>query len=177
MKKFNLYKKTPIYFLIITVLFLSSCELFNDDNDTSDQLPEATQTGENTFGCLINGKPFVVTNTSQQTAIYQQGQLQFGVNIGVGNNDETIAFNLVNPLMVGESYNLTENDYKAGYTKRIGDKICIYQFEKTFEGSIIFTKIDLNNYIISGRFSFSTKKIGCEDIKITDGVFDLKYIP
>jgi hypothetical protein len=57
---------------IILILFasfaLNSC---SKDDDNQQELPIATQTGRNTFGCFINGVPFIVKNTSMQSAIYQ----------------------------------------------------------------------------------------------------------
>lgn len=42
------------------VMLLAACN--NDDDaltkNPSDELPPATQTGEQTFGCLTDGKPF-----------------------------------------------------------------------------------------------------------------------
>jgi len=164
--------------LIGILLTVNSCSKKNDPTLTPlEQLPEATQTGKGTFGCLINGEPFVVNNTSQQVAIYQGGQLQFGATLDINNNDESISFNLINPLENGIAYSLIEINYKSGYSKRKGNIICMYEFENTYAGNVIFTKIDRINYIISGTFEFSTNKNGCKDIKITNGRFDLKYIP
>jgi len=45
-----------ILLLLLTTFTLSCCN--NDDDNPQnplDQLPPATQTGANTFGCLING--------------------------------------------------------------------------------------------------------------------------
>ena len=45
--------------LIITMLMLLCAASCKKDNKNEDQLPPATQTGANTFGCLVNGKVFV----------------------------------------------------------------------------------------------------------------------
>ena len=76
-----------IILILITTFTLSCCNK-EDDNPQNpiDQLPLATQTGANTFGCLINGEPFVVTNTSLQTAIYQDGGLLIGGQKNINNN-------------------------------------------------------------------------------------------
>ena len=48
---------------IIFVFFLlmnTNCKKDDDDTKTAlEQLPQATQTGAQTFGCLIDGKPFI----------------------------------------------------------------------------------------------------------------------
>ena len=68
-----------IFLLLITSFALWSCDN-KDDNPSNpiDQLPPETQTGANTFGFLVNGKPVNIKNTSQQTAIYQGGLIQLG---------------------------------------------------------------------------------------------------
>jgi len=172
--------KTTLYALLLVFPLwgLGGCK--NDDDSTTnpiDQLPPATQTGENTFGCLVNGEPFVIKNSSNLSAIYQGGILQLSGNIGVGNNDETVGFNLLDPLEENKAYSLIENIYNSGYTLRKGDFICIYTFEDTFEGAIKFSKIDRINYTISGTFEFSTETDDCETINITNGRFDMQYIP
>ncbi|WP_418602421.1 hypothetical protein [Hwangdonia sp.] len=67
-----------LLFVLSLTLSLSCCNKDDNPRNPIDQLPPATQTGENTFGCLVNGEPLVITNSREQVAIYQQGQLQFG---------------------------------------------------------------------------------------------------
>ena len=54
---------------------------------------------------------------------------------------------------------------------------CQYDFEDTYQGKIVFTNIDEENFIISGIFQFSTVNDECENIDITNGRFDIQYIP
>ena len=154
--------------ILKTILLLFAIIFFNcENNDPEEQLPPITQTGENTFGCLINGEPFVVRNTSKQVAIYQQGQLQFGAN--------GISIILGNPLEINTKYSLIgQASYYINPNPQLG---CHYEFEDSYNGNVTFTKIDRTNYIISGTFEFSTKTNDCEDVQITQGRFDLKYIP
>ena len=75
-----------IILFIGILLTLNSCSKNNETELTPlEQLPEATNTGKGTFGCLINGEPFVVRNTSKQVAIYQQMKVwtYFGSTLGV----------------------------------------------------------------------------------------------
>ncbi|MDT0650604.1 hypothetical protein [Autumnicola edwardsiae] len=60
--------------LILGLLFNTSCN--NDDDQPRkpiDQLPAATQTGQQTFGCLINGEAFIPDNLGRgrPNAFYQ----------------------------------------------------------------------------------------------------------
>lgn len=157
------------FFLLMLTTFTLSCCSNDDDTPTNpvDQLPPETQTGANTFGFLVNGVPLNVTNTSQQTAIYQQGQLQLG---GGG-----ITIIQSNPLSINTPYSLIN---KARYIKNPNPQLgCHYEFENAYQGTINFTKIDTVNFIISGTFEFSTVTDDCENINITNGRFDLQYIP
>ena len=97
-----------IFLLFLTTFALNSCD--KDDSKPQnpiDQLPIATQIGKNTFGCLINGKPFVVSNTSNQTAIYQGGILQIGGSIDNSNMDINIILKIGESISVNSIYNLT----------------------------------------------------------------------
>jgi len=158
-------KILKIFFVIIII---TSCN--NDDNSSKnpiDQLPPETQTGANTFGFLVNGEPINITNTSNQTAIYQGGFIQFG---GGG-----IYMIVSEPFIINTQNNLTgKARYLVDPNPQLG---CHYEFKDTYEGYVKFTKIDRLNYIISGTFEFSTVTDNCDDIKITNGRFDLKYIP
>ncbi|QTE24296.1 hypothetical protein [Polaribacter cellanae] len=50
-------------FFLKTTLFLFALTLSNcEKNDPQDQLPPITQTGENTFGCIINGEVLIPQN-------------------------------------------------------------------------------------------------------------------
>lgn len=167
--------------LLFTISFTLSCCNNDDDNNSQnpiDQLPPETQTGANTFGFLVNGEPINVTNTTQQTAIYQGGILQFGGGIDNSEIDIGVVIILENPIAVNIDYDLTNHPtYSARFSLREGELNCYYSFEETYEGSVTFTKIDTENFIISGRFEFSTITDNCENINITNGRFDLQYIP
>lgn len=64
--------KYALFLLLITTL---SCHNDDDDNppvDPVDQLPEATQTGAGTFGCLLDGEVFLPGNTPNNLdCVYQ----------------------------------------------------------------------------------------------------------
>lgn len=71
-----------------------------------------------------------------------------------------------------------EGTARARYTKETQEGIfCFYEYENTYEGYVKFSKIDTNNYIISGTFEFSTVTEDCDTIRITNGRFDMRYIP
>lgn len=168
--------KNLIYFILLLPLFsLIGCEDDDDNTPTNpiDQLPPATQTGANTFGCLINGEPMAITNSLNMTAIYQGGGIYFG---GGG------AYMIVlDPFAINISYefmDIGEGTARAKYTKEIQEGVfCFYEYGDTYEGFVRFSKIDTTNYIISGTFELSTVNDDCETVHITNGRFDMRYIP
>lgn len=163
-------------FLLLTIITTFSCCNKNDDDQPTnpiDQLPPATQTGAGTFGFLVNGEPANVTNTSQQTAIYQGNGVQFGAG-GIG-------IVVLDPLEIGVNYqfmDVGQGQARARYFIDPNPQLgCHYVYNDTYQGSVRFTKIDTVNFIISGTFEFSTVTDDCENINITNGRFDLQYIP
>jgi hypothetical protein len=169
--------KTMVSVLLLGLLVgFSSCELLsgNEPQTELEKLPPITQEGKNTFGCLVNGKALVAPTTMDITAIYQQGNLQLGGGVEENDVDKDITIFLGDPLVIGTEYSLVDHSM---YRDKNSLTTCRYEFEDTFSGSIIFSKIDRTNYIISGTFEFSTVTIGCDTVRITDGRFDIQYIP
>ncbi|MFZ5972134.1 MAG: hypothetical protein ACOYXA_11125 [Bacteroidota bacterium] len=58
-----------------------------------------------------------------------------------------------------------------------GETQCRYESTEFASGNLIITRFDKVNFIISGRFELRATHNGCDDIVITDGRFDIKYIP
>ena len=82
---------------------------------------------------------------------------------------------LGDPLEINQQYDLTgQARFFVDPNPQVG---CQYNFVNTYEGSITFSKIDRVNYTISGTFEFSTVTDNCVDMKITNGRFDMRYIP
>ena len=169
--------------ILITTFTLCSCDKDNDKpTNPVSQLPPATQTGENTFGCLINGEPFVVSNTSNQTAIYQDGGLLIGGQKNINNNLTQVSMfiseaNIGAIIAENNSYVLNSNSVPKG-EYYIENQNCFYFTSSNYTGSLMITKIDNINFIISGKFEFKSISENCADIiNITNGRFDLQYIP
>ena len=184
MKKTNNFiSKLPFYILLFfTAIFLQSCELFGDDNDAPPKLPEATQTGKNTFGFKLNGEVVNITNTSKQVAIYQNGGLIIGGQLKENGKLRQVSLflsetNLGELISENNSYILNSNKVPKGeYYNELDD--CFYFTTPSYIGNITITRFDKINYIISGKFNFNAYSDTClNSIKVTEGRFDLKYIP
>ena len=89
----NSVSKNIILILIISTFFACCTK---DDNPTPaptpiSQLPQATQTGLNTFGCLLDGEVFIpgITNNSYQ-CFYQLVNGEYFFNVSANNSKNNI---------------------------------------------------------------------------------------
>ena len=139
-----------------------------------DYLPPFTQTGEYTFGCLVNGEAFVPDNRGDITAIYQQGVLILGADAKVNDFTQGIGIDLKAQMIKERSYILSSDPERSiEYT----GSTCRYEYEDLIEGILTISHFDSINYIVAGTFEFITATKGCDTIRVTDGRFDIPYIP
>lgn len=156
---------------------MSSCNKDDDPITPIDQLPPATQTGAGTFGCLVNGQPFI-DNSGSFNCFYQlvNGGYYFGiegtdekydiVDIGLFTNEKLIED--------GQTYVLLENipgnAFGSGYflsTNNSGEGATTNESEN---GQLKITKLDFENFIVSGTFSFDLlNPTTGETVKIRNG--------
>ena len=69
--------KTILLCSLALLLSAGSCK-----KNAENQLPPATQTGANTFGCLINGKPFTATrHTPRGLSGLYDGTVTYAINL------------------------------------------------------------------------------------------------
>lgn len=179
-------KLNSLIFILSIILLFSSAKCENDDTpiDIINELPPETQTGEQTFACLINGEPFVPSKLGRNSprAFYQyaSGAYTLGISAGIGGGVEMITV-LVGGIDIPE---LTEGRYSL--TKRQSGNFHGEYLEgggldlrsstsSDNPGELIITNFDRENFIISGTFSFTIKDENDDPIEITAGRFDLNY--
>jgi len=176
--------KTRNFINLILLLLLASCDGCKKDDPKPltelEKLPPPTQEGKNTFGCLVNGKAFVPATSIDAGAVYQLGFLNIygarfkpfqtlSLNIYEGNNG-TVSLSKYDLNKFPDSY------AKASF--QIDElSSCQYEPQNCISGTITLTKIDRIKYIVSGTFDFTTLSKGCDTLKITNGRFDIRYIP
>ena len=166
--------------IILFSLLLSLTVFFGCDDDTKapiDQLPPATQMGENTFGCLINGEAFVVGNGFDEGMVAQYQFNTFSISTSKFENDEFVASIIFaiesNPVQLNQTYEFdTLNDFTE-----FSNIVCRREKENLISGSMVLTRFDTQARIVSGTFEFTTFNPDCGDtIRITDGRFDLRNL-
>ena len=186
--------------LCLYVLFFAfaSCKSCKKELTTADliaQLPPETQTGANTFGCLIDGVPFVPTGTGSFTypdypiiggyrnALPPVYYNRTNVEISARKPYTNLSFYIRNVNQVG-TYNLNSNvspntvnpqNYALYITS--GDALPETEYITTtvYTGQVEITKADTVNRIVAGRFSFkAVNKASGKTVEITNGRFDKK---
>jgi hypothetical protein len=172
--------------LLLTTFALSCCDKDNDRPLTElEKLPPATQTGAQTFGCLIDGVAFVPPKfgTNAPSAFYQFVGGSYTLSISGRRADSSNLKGVIigcidMPIIQETTYSLKEktvNNYFGSYL--IGGGI-YGEFNSTNieSGTLTITNFDSSNFIISGTFSFKGKEINTgETVEITEGRFDMQY--
>lgn len=167
-------------------------------------LPDATQSGLITAGCLINGKPWVANKDYifADRAVYAQyGQLSY--NIGrderlfmwfdkvVSKNKDEIAIydkfifdiTAIKELGIYNPSNTSKFKIEFGQSDYIHNISTSYILDSRVDPYINITKLDTINKIVSGQFDFRVVRkyftyIDYNDtIRISKGRFDALYSP
>ena len=135
-----------------------------------DKLPPATQTGQGTFGCLINGKAYITKSSSQVGAVYQLSFLQFGADYP----DHNIGILINKAPIINKVYDLTNlGESLCHFNSRSDSKYCDYPPQNTTYGHVIITTFDTLKKVVSGTFEFATYVSPYDTIRVTNGRFDL----
>ena len=192
--------KTKIL-LFLTILSLMACS--SDDATPQDpfaQLPPETQTGANTFGCIINNQVFYPRDgTGTLFNPGGRGLILWGdpsVPIGIGNygeieinnyqdakpaNSMLIHLQDLNQIGVGE-YVWKESNFQSSidglmqnyvYAKIFDESVNGWRYYGSYEnsGKLYITKY---NNIVSGNFNGKLRLLnGTQEIEILNGRFDI----
>ncbi len=177
---------SSLFFITLTT---SECKKHKPGNPV-DQLPPKTQTGANTFGCLINGEVFLPKGPSLSPILqcayqylntnYSQGYF-FQLSVGHKYNTNDVAgigiYTDSLPIMEG-IFTLGDNQKGNAYALYLRYKetenINLYT-KSDLPGQLVITKFDEINQIVSGTFWFDVVTSFGDTLKITDGRFDMQF--
>lgn len=178
-------KKTKIYLILFLFAFFlfaaGSCE----KEDENPQLPSITQTGEDTFGCLVDGKvwtPELVIAFPTQSKVSAELIREFGYQmweIGASQGAESSFYFgfYADSLKLGKINISADEMYGNGiglyYFSKNYDRASFVWQENLFEQFYI-TKLDTINKVISGTFAFDAVNLLGDTVKIREGRFDIK---
>ena len=171
-------------FFLYAALLLTQCK--SDDPSPESQLPPATQTGANTFGCLVNGQawtPRGSDGTANYTVSYDTAPTGgvfdihtyriYGREANEFQNITLFASRVNGP----GSYSFRDTlQNRASFNDQKPQCYWDSQETKTTyrHGTLTITRLDLKAGVISGTFAFTLYKPGCDSIRVTNGRFDKK---
>jgi hypothetical protein len=146
-----------------------------------DQLPPATQTGQGTFGCLVNGQAWTPAGNPfggpLLSVVYLKQRFGISANRGTVNNGVS-SFQRIGMSAKGIStpgiYMLNDSSSRVGSHENF-DNSCSAYTSASNVGSLEITRLDLAARIVSGRFSFTLETPGCGTVTVTDGRFDSRF--
>lgn len=182
--------KHHILYFCIAACLLAGCKGCDDNPNPSGTKPQPTTDGRNTFYCEINGKPyyqkFVGGQMSYPTVIGsydmnpEYGGVFFRSIYSTKNDKKEVIFSCYKIFSTG-SFNV---DTTLGSIElMLSDYIsCDYSHSyryNSMNGKMIFSRFDPINGIFSGTFNFKNwlpdyVSGGCDTVRITNGIFDLK---
>jgi hypothetical protein len=165
--------------LLLPLAFAGQCK----KTDLS-ELPPATQTGANTFGCLVNGKAFLPSGYDGSKPnfklvidpAFQNGNFDLIVYRLVNDKYESISFFSNNIKAVG-TYNIhSGQNLYFDYINDITNCKYLFSNDTYSDGVLKINKYDLITGIFSGEFECKVfdQTTSCDTIRITNGRFDKK---
>lgn len=182
--------KALLCLVFATALIAASCKKNKvlDTRTELEKLPPITQTGANTFGCLVDGQAWLPNGSKPQTGgpnivvdvdpTFQSGLFRIdGLKYqdGPGNFISINTFNCTNSGNYDFSSSLS-----VQYFKRISNQMCEISttIANTYKiGSMTISKYDAIARIFSGTFEFklyNAQSLCGDTIRITNGRFDVK---
>jgi hypothetical protein len=183
---------------LISLLFLfafGSCKKQKPSNPI-DQLPPATQTGANTFGCLVNGEAVVIHALFGDVSPEFGCQYQLTYNsiagyvFGVSGTDKvdgchfkSVGLQLDSVQVQVSTYSLTTGRViygKIGWVNIANgcapSPLLMYTTDSAFTGQVAITHFDQQKQIVSGTFYFdAVERPSGDTVHVTDGRFDMIY--
>lgn len=168
------------YYLLITIL-LSQCAC-DEAFEKKEELPPITQTGANTFGCLVNGDVWLPKGNDGTANL----DLSYDPTFNYGTFDlRTYRYVSENQfqyiIIFSDSLSTTGTYPLEGLTHQVvtfsDGNLCYYstnEIETVCNGTMSIGKFDLLNGIISGEFEFSIVTQDCDTVFVTAGRFDMR---
>ncbi|MFM6953373.1 MAG: DUF6252 family protein [Sphingobacteriaceae bacterium] len=194
MKTTQNFKKGLTLFVLALFITLSGMQCEKDKNIPEiDKLPPPTQTGADTFGCLVDGKALLPRKKSWSGSGVLQCDYQYinsgnlnGYYFTLGGSDEKTYSNAIHKVILRanalelkeQTYVLDEYDIPGklnGEFRIFSDIDSKYTTNQIYKGELTITNFDPVNYIISGTFWFDAINDKGEKVEVREGRFDVHY--
>ncbi|MCC4214160.1 hypothetical protein [Leeuwenhoekiella parthenopeia] len=174
-----------LVFILLLVFAGICCSCKNDDDGGCvgvDCLPPETQTGENTFGCLLDGEPFIPRGgVNPLDCVYQliDGERYFNLEAAMndaGFNEIAISITTnAKEIIENQTYSLVSEFEVGGVSGKYIFNGDIFDTDNQNSGKLTITHLDIDNQIVSGTFFFDVIDQNGELREIRDGRFDMKF--
>lgn len=177
-----IYKLIARLLILFVVGSLAACK------QPIDFLPPATQTGQNTVGCLINGQPYIPDGApgsfSGPHPVFgglssNYSGLGLGIRIQAFSKNYRYLDLYTSDHILG-LHLLNTGDYKNNtvigrrhYGEYISDEGGYQITSSKYTGWINLTKVDTVSGIVSGTFEFTGADSSGRTVSITNGRFDV----
>ena len=163
------------------MLLSASCKKEKSNNPV-DNLPPATQTGENTFGCLVNGEVFTAKNKALgsfdlfKEYTFYNGSMLLTVSAYNSKNNSQILIHIRDLEVKNDAkFILNSNDTPLGeYVITHNGVFNSYKTNLTNNRVLEVSRYDNKLSILSGKFSFDAVNANGEKVEIREGRFDLR---
>lgn len=181
----------------ITIFFLLSCSPEKDE--FVPKLPPITQSGENTFGCYVDGKLLIPREGDGTFNTRDRGMIFWGSPSETYNEISVIDYKSGNGGRIdihieefdekGEGiFTINESNCEKGLDANHNINIRVRWLDKDTQaykwycsiedgGELEITRYDFENFIVSGTFSckMANRDDPSDIIEVTEGRFDLKW--
>jgi hypothetical protein len=174
--------KILLPFSIISIIFLATSCPKKDYSSKPDVLPAITQTGANTFGCLINGKVWLPTwgggHWPMNGGFNPGGKFFMIANRTISNSNsrttqQTLQWSVLTALDTGKYLvKIIYPDLGAHFSDYLASKEYTIQNQDSLKNWVHITKLDSFKGIVSGTFNFFLVNPGVDSISVTNGRFD-----
>ncbi|MBL7817797.1 MAG: hypothetical protein JNL70_22505 [Saprospiraceae bacterium] len=171
----------------LIILLLSLCFIMSkcpDDTPKLEELPPITQTGEGTFGCLVNGKVWIPSKWHISTSPRYVGVDTFLSNtmkINMTRRRDTSRSNIT-LIVKYKNFSVGNQSYFANLSYYNDTQVCDYNtFEIDTTVSPNFLKVNFvdtsrQRRVMAGEFQARFINKSCKDtINITQGRFDMPF--
>jgi hypothetical protein len=188
--------QTPLFALVLVVICLAGCTKHNSTptpTNPIDQLPPATQTGANTFGCLVNGQAFLPSGSLVGgpslfcTYEYLNNNFDTGYFLNLSASMEVTSTDIASvsigtdslTVSAGNHYVLQQNivrgNASAQYSISSPSYSPYYTTTNQVVGDLYLSRFDLAYQIASGTFWFNAIDANGDTVKVTNGRFDMQF--
>ena len=158
---------------LLALLLGAGCK--KDKVTPLEQLPPATATGANTFGCLVNGEVWKAEGASHMRADWT---VPTSCYCNMGFSEKRSGQTVYNSITLGIQSGFVTGVYSlsssvTGAHARLQLRDVFYTYDRVIGGELLLTRLDKQVGIMAGTFHFIMVGASGDTVRVTDGRFDI----